>query len=50
MSGGLEPSRLTGARYALVAAEYAAFAHKRIGLREGDVLQAGATGSATRSS
>jgi hydroxyacylglutathione hydrolase len=41
VSGGLELARVTGARYALAAGEPVAFAQERIGVEDGDALQAG---------
>jgi hydroxyacylglutathione hydrolase len=41
ISGGLELARVTGARYALAAGEAVDFAHERVGVADGDVLEAG---------
>jgi glyoxylase-like metal-dependent hydrolase (beta-lactamase superfamily II)/rhodanese-related sulfurtransferase len=42
VSGGLELARVTGARYGLAAAEDVGFVNEWTGLRDGDVIQAGA--------
>jgi len=41
VSGGLQLGRITGARYALAAAESVAFAASRIGVHDGDVFEVG---------
>jgi hydroxyacylglutathione hydrolase len=41
VSGGLELARMTGARYGLAAAEAVDFAALRIGVQDGDTLEAG---------
>jgi hydroxyacylglutathione hydrolase len=41
VSGALELARVTGARYVLAAGEAVAFAGERVGVEDGDILEAG---------